>query len=70
MILPRIATKEKSKKYWGKLFESIELYLVSMPLFNLKKDMQFSSWLYCGIYCAEGGTYIYKLNENGNGNCI
>jgi hypothetical protein len=62
-----IATKEKSKKYWGKLLEKHQcIGLVSMPLFNLKKDMAIVQVGYnCGIHCAEGGTYIYKLNENG-----
>jgi hypothetical protein len=62
-----IATKEKSKKYWDKLLEKYKcIGLVSMPLFNLKKDMAIVQVGYnCGINCAEGGTYIYKLNENG-----
>lgn len=62
-----LATKEKSRKYWEQLIERHHcIGLISLPLFNLKKDMAIVQVGYnCGVLCAEGGTYIYKLNRNG-----
>jgi len=62
-----LATREKSRKYYTKLLEKYHcISFVDMPLFNLKKDMAIVQVGYnCGLMCAEGGTYIYKLNKNG-----
>ncbi|PZO26729.1 MAG: hypothetical protein DCF13_13285 [Flavobacteriaceae bacterium] len=60
-------SREKSRKYWDKLIENNHcIGLIDLPLFNLKKDMAIVHVGYnCGLMCAEGGTYIYKLNSNG-----
>ncbi len=62
-----LASREKSRKYWEKLIEKYHCVgLIDVPLFNLKRDMAIVQVGYnCGIMCAEGGTYIYKLNRNG-----
>jgi hypothetical protein len=62
-----LASREKSRKYWEKLIEKYHCVgLIDVPLFNLKRDIAIVQVGYnCGIMCAEGGTYIYKLNRNG-----
>lgn len=62
-----LATREKSRNYWEQLIKKNHcIGLISLPLFNLKKDMAIVQVGYnCGVLCAEGGTYIYKLNRNG-----
>jgi hypothetical protein len=62
-----LTSSEKSRKYWEKLIEKHHcIGLIDVPLFNLKRDMAIVQVGYnCGVMCAEGGTYIYKLNRNG-----
>lgn len=62
-----LATREKSRAYWDKLLEKYHcIETISLPLFNLKKDMAIVQISYnCGILCGEGGTYIFKLNRSG-----
>jgi hypothetical protein len=60
-------SRERSRKYWEKLIEKNHcIGFIELPLFNLKKDMAIVQVGYnCGLMCAEGGTYVYKLNRNG-----
>jgi len=62
-----LATREKSRAYWDKLLEKYHcIGLIDLPLFNLKRNMAIVQVGYnCGVLCAEGGTYVYKLNKNG-----
>jgi hypothetical protein len=62
-----ISSREKSKIYWDKLLKKNRcIGFIKMPLFNLKKNIAIVEVGYnCGLLCAEGGSYIYKLNKNG-----
>ena len=54
-----------SNEYWKKLLEKKECFgYLELPLFNKEKNMAIVTISYnCGMQCAEGGTYIYKLDK-------
>nr|WP_294937968.1 hypothetical protein [uncultured Flavobacterium sp.] len=61
-----INSKEDYHKFWEKVDKEYDCVgFVSVPIFNKKKDIVIVEISYnCGAFCAEGGTFIYKLNEN------
>ncbi len=62
-----LTSKVKRLKYVEKLNEKHPfISTISLPLFNLKKNLAIVQFDYtCGMLCGEGGTYIFKLNKNG-----
>lgn len=43
------------------LVQNLPYSFVTLPLFNIKKDKFIICFgYYCGVLCAEGGTYIYE----------
>ena len=60
-----INNENSSKEYWKNLLEEKKCFgYLELPLFNKEKNMAIVTISYnCGILCAEGGTYIYKLDK-------
>ena len=60
-----INNEDSSKEYWKNLLQEKKcLGYLDLPLFNKAKNMAVVTISYnCGMLCAEGGTYIYKLDN-------
>ncbi|ESU21248.1 hypothetical protein FCR2A7T_06750 [Flavobacterium cauense R2A-7] len=61
-----INSKEDLKRFWQNVNKKYNCVgFIRVPIFNKKRDTVIVQVSYnCGAFCAEGATYIYKLNEN------
>ena len=61
-----IDNENKAKEFWDKTLDKYHcISSVGMPVFNKERNLAIIEISYnCGLLCASGGTFIYKLEKN------